>query len=76
MSTLPTVDFHLASDERHTLTRIRRWLRYRRDASHLFEHLDSILSAESATGQLILHYSQGRFSTVEFREEARIDDRG
>ena len=79
MSTLPSSPFTSGpesdfADDLHLLARIRRWPRYRRSILSLLTYIDGILSAERATGMLVIHYSQGHAAICEFREEARITD--
>ncbi|MGC1478528.1 MAG: hypothetical protein WA804_21960 [Terriglobales bacterium] len=60
------------SDTR-TLVRTRRWLRYRRDRLSFLSDIDATLSAERSSGQLTLHYAQGRVAVAEFSERAEIE---
>lgn len=61
----------LAEDVNFSLTRVRKWYRERRALPSLFIDVDLQLTSEKATGQLILHYSQGRVALCEFHESAK-----
>jgi hypothetical protein len=65
MTTLLSMAAHTPT-ELHT--RVRRFTRRRCSLLTLLAELDATLSAEHATGQLIIHYTQGTAPVLEFHE--------
>jgi hypothetical protein len=62
------------TDDHHYISRIRRWMRYRRELAGFVIDVLCTLTEESATGQLRINFTRGCAASAEFEEEAQLTD--
>ncbi len=62
------------TDDHHILSRVRRWMRYRRELAGFVIDVLCVLVAERATGRLTIDISEGSASIAEFEERAKLSD--
>jgi hypothetical protein len=63
-----------AIEERRLISRVRRWLRFRRDLLSFVSDILLTLVDERATGKLTINLTQGCAVCAEFEEQARLSE--
>lgn len=63
----------LHADDSHTLVRVRRFMRDRRDLCNFLVDIVNMLEQERVTGTLYLDFGGGHFGSARLEERARID---
>jgi hypothetical protein len=59
-------------EDRHYVSRVRRWMRYRRELAGFVIDVLCVLIEERATGRLQINFSEGCAASVEFEEQAQL----